>query len=120
MLETHNVLVELAPEPTGELEGIPFALDLVSDPVNREALSLIFAPSGIHHPVIVSGETPPEVVEQLRDAFVAMYQDAQFETDNLAQNRYMTIIRGDIVETQIAELLSAPEEVKELARSFVQ
>jgi tripartite-type tricarboxylate transporter receptor subunit TctC len=120
MLETHNMIAELAPEPTNEMEGPVFALDLAPDEETRAAMRLVFGPSGIHHPVVVSASTPPELVEQLRDAFVAMGQDAQFIEDNEAQNRYMTIMRGDLVEQEIEALLNAPAEVRDLARSFVQ
>lgn len=120
MEETHNIIAELAPEPTGEMEGPVFALDLAPTPEARAAMHLVFGPGAIHHPVIAAPSTPPEMVEALRDAFVAMHEDPQYQAENLAQNRFMTITRGDVVEAKIAELLEAPEEVKALARSYLQ
>lgn len=120
MQETHNILAELSTEPRNEMEGPVFALDLAPNDEARAALSLVFGPGAIHHPVIVSNTTPPEIVELLRDAFVAMNEDPKFIEDNLAQNRYMSITRGDLVEEQIDALLSAPAEVQELARSYVE
>ncbi len=100
---------DLAP---GMDSTIPFALDLVSDDVQRSVLSLLGAANDFGRPFIVSKDVPPDRVEVLRTAFLDTLKSAAFLADADKQN--LSIIgpmRGDDAEKALQEIYGASTEV---------
>ncbi|WP_400084283.1 tripartite tricarboxylate transporter substrate-binding protein [Yoonia sp. R78084] len=119
-LERLNVIAEIALEPKGEMDGIDFALDFAPDAETRAALELVFASGSVHHPVIAGPNTTEEAVDALRAAFSALATDPDFVAANEDRRAFINITDGATVEAIIDGFLSAPDDVKELARTLVQ
>lgn len=119
-LSRYRVLAELAPRPRGTIPGVPFLLDRVGDPETRAALALVFGSGAIHHPFLVAPGTPPETVERLRAAFLAMAADPAFRADAEARGLLIDVTGGAEVEATIRGFLAEPEAVRARARALVE
>jgi ABC-type phosphate/phosphonate transport system substrate-binding protein len=119
-LERFTVIGEISAEPMHEIDGVEFILDRATDPATRDALKLVFSSNIIHYPVIVPPDTPTDVVEKLRSAFIAMSTDPAFLADVEARDVYFHLTSGGDVEARIDSFLAMPDDVKALARSFAQ
>jgi tripartite-type tricarboxylate transporter receptor subunit TctC len=114
------IVAELAVSPRNEVEGVDFALDLVTDPDLRAALALVFASSSIHHPYVMAPQTPPEHVATMRAAFAAMVASPEFAAVNAARDvPFAPTVGADLV-ARIEAVLDQPDHIRELARTLVE
>ncbi|KEO50801.1 Bug family tripartite tricarboxylate transporter substrate binding protein [Thioclava pacifica] len=119
-LDRYRILAELGTASRGSIQGEPFLLDLVKNPDDRAALSIVFAPTRMHHPYIVAGATPDAEVATLRAAFDALATDPEFLADAKKRGIVSTITDGATVEAYIAELLGSDPKILQRARELVE
>jgi tripartite-type tricarboxylate transporter receptor subunit TctC len=115
-----TVIAEMAVESQREIVGVTFALDLAPDQETRDALSLIFMSTSIHHPFIAPPATTPEAVATLRAAFRAMFDDPDFRELNARRLVPLSLRPGEEVEARIRAALAQPDHVQALARALVE
>lgn len=120
LLDRVNVIAELSPVRKGTFEGATFALDALEDPARRAALELVFSSAMIHHPIIVPGGTPEDVLAALRAAVEATAADPAFLAEAERRGIEVTVTPGAEVEARIAGFAATDPAVQEMARQFVQ
>jgi hypothetical protein len=115
-----NVIAELAPYPRGEIEGVDFALDFVTDPDLRTALSVIFSSNSLRYPIIMAPATPPDAVATMRSAFADMVASPEFAALNATRTIPYDPIVGTALLSRIEILLDQPDHIRSLIRSLVE
>ena len=73
-----NVIVQMGLTKLAELPDVPSALDLVSDPQNKQVMELILMRQEAGRPFAAPPDTPPDRVAALRQAFDATLADPAF------------------------------------------
>ena len=120
MLERYRILGEIGTESKGPVTDEPFVLDMVSDPAERAALELVFSSTRMHHPYIVSKETPEETVMALRKAFAETAADPAFLADAETRGVVVDLTDGGEVEALIEGFRNADPAILQRAREMVQ
>ncbi len=97
----------------GEAEGIPSAIDYATTDRAKSIVNLINANSNLGRLTAAPPGTPPEVLEELRDAYMAVMEDPEFlaEADKLGLP--IEPARGDEVASLVqGALQQSPETVE--------
>ena len=93
LIENHkvNVLMQLGLRGGSDpaLKGVPLAIDLVSNPADRNILEIIFARQAMAYPFAAPPDMPADRLKALRDGFAATMRDEQFI--NEARTAGMTV-----------------------------
>lgn len=107
------VLGQVTREKLPDLPGVEQAVDLAR---TEEAKALIqsgvILPSLITRPYTVHPETPPDRVQALSTAFMAVFKDPEFLDEAQKAGLDVAPIPGSEVERLINELFAMPEAVK--------
>ena len=118
-----HILLQGALTRNPELPNVPFALDYVKGDLDRLVFRLYFSQKEAARPVVAPPGIPPERLQALREAFMAMARDPQLadaEKSQLQVNpspgttvqRITAIIAstaGDVVKRQV-DILSDPAQ----------
>jgi tripartite-type tricarboxylate transporter receptor subunit TctC len=75
-----NILLQAGDKNPG-LEHVPRMVDLARDDESRKVLEIFASPSVVGRAFVTTPDTPPERVEALRAAFLAMLKDETFLAD---------------------------------------
>jgi tripartite-type tricarboxylate transporter receptor subunit TctC len=106
-----DVFVQFGHEPQATAEGIPSALDLVSDPRNRQVVRLILANLAMSRPFVTPPKVPPDRLKALRDAFDATARDPDFLAAARKAGRQISVYRGDQIDALLEESYALPKSV---------
>lgn len=115
-----NVLLQLALEkhPT-MFKTVPLALDLASDPVNRQALELVMSRQGMAYPIATPPGVPADRVAALRQAFMQTMKDPEFKADLEKAGFELDPVSGEQIAAIIKRVYAAPKEAIDRARAAV-
>ena len=64
-----------------DLPDVPLAMDFIRDETDREAAKLYFGLKQVARPVLAGPGVPPDRLEAVRGAFIALKDDAEFKAD---------------------------------------
>src|ERR1700730_14233357 len=81
-----NVLIQLATEPSTELPGVPFILDLAATERQRQIVNLALSRQAMGRPQVAPPATPADRKEALRRAFDATMADPDFVAEATARS----------------------------------
>jgi len=76
-----RILLQYGRAPNPELKGVPFALDLISNPQDREVMELAAAPLAVGRPLVAPPGVPIDRVNLLRASLSATFDDPQYIAD---------------------------------------
>jgi tripartite-type tricarboxylate transporter receptor subunit TctC len=79
--KTVRPIVQYGPAARPELDGVPFAPDLVGDADDRVLLQAAFAPLAIGRPLVMPPAVAAERVEAMRNALAETFADPEFLAD---------------------------------------
>jgi tripartite-type tricarboxylate transporter receptor subunit TctC len=97
--------------------SVPYAGDVISDPLKNKAFALLIAPEEIGRPFITSKEVPVERQAALRAAFDAMLKDPEFIEDAQRQQIPLLSMSAKQVQDRLQEIYAvSPDVVKEARR----
>jgi tripartite-type tricarboxylate transporter receptor subunit TctC len=115
-----NVILQMAFDKLPELADVPSALDLVSDPVNKQILELILIRQEMGRPLVAPPGVPAERVAALRAAFSATMKDPDFLAE--AQRFQMEIdpLTGEQIAALLAKAYGTPREIVAQAAALVE
>lgn len=101
-----------------DLPDVPLLIDRVTDPLDREALKLVFADQETGHPIVAPPGTDPAMVAKLQQAFEGIMKDPAFLAD--AETAKLTIapISGARLEEIVRAAYAQPKQVIDRARSL--
>jgi tripartite-type tricarboxylate transporter receptor subunit TctC len=107
-----NFLVQAALQKNPQLPDVPLALDLISDPVKKQILSIHFAPQAMGRPFAA----PPGIPADRREALIKAFDETLKDPDLLAEaaKEKMEItapMTGHEIDGLLAKLYAIPPEV---------
>jgi len=111
-------LIQYGPHPHPELAGVPFALDLLKDPVRHEMMAVASAPLVMGRSIAAPPGVPIDRVMALRTALAETFRDA----DYLAECGTLRLecdgpVTAQIVTDEVARAYKASSDVvRELRR----
>jgi tripartite-type tricarboxylate transporter receptor subunit TctC len=76
-----NLILQNALSPAPDLPNVPLAIDFIKDDTDRRAAELYFGLKHIARPILAGPGVPADRVEALRDALMALKDDAEFKAD---------------------------------------
>ncbi len=115
-----NLLVQMALEPHPTLlKNVPLALNLATDPIDRQALELVLSRQSMAYPVLAPPGVPADRVAVLRAAFMATMKDAEFIADLERAGFEVSPMPGEEIATLIKRVYAAPAEAISRARAAV-
>lgn len=108
-----NVLVQVGFSKEPELPDVPLLMELADNAADNAVLRLLSAPTAIGHPLFTSPGVPIERVHALRAAFDATMKDPAFLDEAKRIKLDVQPTSGQRLQDIVAEILSAPQPVKE-------
>lgn len=115
-----NIILQLALEPHPTLlKGVPVAIDLATDPIDRQALELVLSRQSKAYPVVAPPGVPADRVATLRSAFMAMTRDAEYVAELTKAGFENSPMSGEAVAALIKRVYAAPPEAVARARAAV-
>jgi tripartite-type tricarboxylate transporter receptor subunit TctC len=99
-----------------DLPDVPLALDFVKDDTDRKVAELYFGLKQIARPIMAGPGVPPDRLEALRKAFIALKDDAEFSSDAEKSGIEADPTPAQEIDTFVKLATSAsPEVVRRLA-----
>ncbi|NKB27312.1 MAG: hypothetical protein GKR99_07035 [Rhodobacteraceae bacterium] len=96
----------------GEAEGIPSAIDYATSDKAKSIVNLINANSNLGRLTAAPPDTPLEILEELRDAYMAVMEDPEFLAEAEKLGLPIEAARGDEVATLVqGAMQQSPETV---------
>lgn len=114
-LEAGDVLMigQATPQKIAELPGLEHVLDLVKTEEDKQLFRVgVILPSQITRPYSVHPDTPPDRLQALRQAFMAVFKDPEFIEEAEKARLDVNPISGEEVEKIVRDLFEVPESVK--------
>jgi tripartite-type tricarboxylate transporter receptor subunit TctC len=107
-------------KPHPELAGVPFALDLIKDPIKSEIMTVAQAPLGLGRPLLAPPEVPADRVAILRKALADTFKDAAYtdECEKLRLESDAPASGEDIAENLARAYKASPEAVRQLQEIY--
>jgi tripartite-type tricarboxylate transporter receptor subunit TctC len=115
-----NILVQMSLEKLAELPDVPGALDLVTDPENRQVLELILIRQEAGRPFAAPPGVPSERVAALRQAFTATLDDPEFRAEAERAQLEIEPLSADEIDRFLARAYSAPKPIVQKAAALVE
>jgi tripartite-type tricarboxylate transporter receptor subunit TctC len=115
-----NVIVQMGLTKLPDLPDVPSALDLVSDPDNKQVMELILMRQEAGRPFAAPPGTPADRVAALRQAFAATLADPAFIA--AAQKLQLEIdpLTGEAIEKLLAKAYAASKPIVQRAAALVE
>jgi len=115
-----NVILQMAFDKLPELADVPSALDLVSDPTDRQILELILIRQEMGRPYVAPPGVPADRVAALRAAFDATMKDPEFLTEAQRLQLEIDPLTGAQIAALLAKAYGTPGEVVKRAAALVE
>jgi tripartite-type tricarboxylate transporter receptor subunit TctC len=107
------VLGQATRQKLPDLPDVELASDLAKTPEDKELiLDGLTLPSTIARPYAVHPDTPGDRVQALRQAFMAVFKDAEFLDEAQKAGLDVAPLSGEEVDRIVSQLFAAPEPVK--------
>jgi tripartite-type tricarboxylate transporter receptor subunit TctC len=114
-----NVIVQMGLTKLRDLPEVPSALDLVTDPENRQIMELILIRQEAGRPFAAPPHTPADRVAALRRGFAATLADPDFAAEAEKTQLEIEPMSGEEIDSLLAKAYAAPKAVVERAAELV-
>jgi tripartite-type tricarboxylate transporter receptor subunit TctC len=115
-----NILVQGALEKSPDLPNVPLAVDLVTNPIDRQILQLMLSDTRIASPLIAPGGMPNQRVHELRTGFDRMMTDPDFTNDAEKLGIEVDPTPGEKLQTAVNEMFTLPVDVLSRAKELLK
>jgi hypothetical protein len=115
-----NVIVQMGLDKLPDLPDVPSALDLVSDPVKKEVLTLILIRQEPGRPVAAPPGVPAERVAALRHAFDLTMKDPEFVADAEKLQLEIEPLNAAEIERLLAQAYATPKSIVQQAAELLE
>jgi hypothetical protein len=115
-----NVLVQLGLTKLRELPNVPSALDLVSDPENKQVMALILLRQEAGRPFAAPPGTPADRVAALRQAFQETLRDPDFVAEAEKMQLEIDPMSGQAITRMLKKAYAAPQRIVQRAGALVE
>jgi tripartite-type tricarboxylate transporter receptor subunit TctC len=107
-----KILVQYALEPHPELKDVPFALDIIKNPEDRQLMEVASAPLSLGRPMVAPPGVADDRVAALRTAMMATFTDPAFKADcETARLECDAPVSGDETQAIINRMYGSPAPV---------
>jgi len=108
-----HFLFQYGAKPHPELQGVPFAIDLLDNEDDRILLAAASAPLGLGRPFAAPPDIPADRLAALRDAMMATFKSPDFQADCEKQRLECSDMRtGQELERDIRRTYGSPGEIR--------
>jgi len=114
-----NLLLQVGLDKAGELPDVPLLLDLLTRVEDRQMIAFLVTPNAIARHFAAPPGVPLGRTTQLRRAFDATMQDAEFLADARRMQADVAPTRGEDVEALVASTYDTPRPVIERVKKFL-
>ena len=114
-----NILLQIGLTKFPDLPNVPSALDLISNPDNREILQLILIRQEMGRPFAAPPGVPAERIALLRQAFDATLKDPEFLADAKRLQMEVDPLKGEEIERLLKGAYSVPAPIVSRAAALV-
>jgi len=115
-----NVIVQMGLTKLADLPDVPSALDLVTDPENKDVLTLILIRQEAGRPFAAPPGVPGERIAALRQAFEATLIDPEFRADAERAQLEIEPLTASEIEQFLARAYGAPPAIVRKAAALVE
>jgi tripartite-type tricarboxylate transporter receptor subunit TctC len=115
-----NVIVQMGLTKLHDLPDVPSALDLVSDPQNKQVMELILLRQEAGRPFAAPPGVPADRVEALRQAFAETLKDPAFIAEAEKTELEIDPLTGQEIEKMLATAYAAPKTIVQRAAALVE
>lgn len=114
-------LLQYGAHPRPELAGVPFALELIKDPIKREMMAIASAPLAMGRPIAAPPGVAANRVAALRTALAETFEDPDYLADCAAARLECDEpVSAQAVTDGLAHAYAAPSAVVEELRRIYQ
>lgn len=106
-----NVFVQFGHDPDADARGVPSALDLVTDPQDRQVVGLILANLAMSRPFVAPPGLPVDRAGALRKAFLATAADPAFLAAAKRSARDISVFTAEEIDGLLKESYALPAEI---------
>jgi tripartite-type tricarboxylate transporter receptor subunit TctC len=106
-----NVLIQLATQPSPELPGVPFVLDLTTTERQHQIVNLVLSRQAMGRPLVAPPGTPDDRKEALRRAFDATMADPDFVAEATARSLEVNPVKGADLDKLLDQLYATPSTI---------
>ena len=115
-----KILLQFGLKPHPDLKDVPFALDLVQNPIDKKMLEFIFTKYEILRLYFTPAGVPADRVAALRAAFDATMKDPAFLEDARKSRLDVSPISGTELQAIIEDLVATPPAIIAQAKAAVE
>jgi len=115
-----NVIVQMGLDKLPDLPDVPSALDLVSDPVKKQVLTLILVRQEPGRPVAAPPGVPAERVAALRRAFDLTMKDPEFVAEAEKLQLEIEPLNATEIEHLLATAYATPRPIVQQAAELLE
>ena len=115
-----NVIVQMGLDRLSDLPDVPSALDLVTDPVKKQVLTLILIRQEPGRPVAAPPGVPAERVAALRRAFDLTMKDPEFVAEAEKLQMEIEPLNSRQIEALLATAYATPKDVVRQAGELLE
>jgi tripartite-type tricarboxylate transporter receptor subunit TctC len=115
-----NVIIQLGLDKLPDLPNVPAALDLVSDPVNKQVLTLILIRQEPGRPVAAPPGVPADRLAALRRAFDATMADREFVAEAAKLQMEIEPLTAAEIEKLLATAYATPKPIVQRAAELLE
>ena len=106
-----NLLFHTGMAPLADAPGVPSIRDLVTDPVDRRALTFLLAREVMGRPYLAPPGVPADRTAALRAGFAATLRDPAFLQDAKRTRLDVALVTGEEIDALLKDSAAAPADV---------
>ena len=114
------VLVQLGLKKHPDIPDVPFIMDLVKTPEDRQIVELFVGPNEMGRPFYAPPGIPPQRLTELRAAFDATMTDKAMLQDAAKANMAIAAMTGQEVNDLMLRMYQTPDPVRQRALALIQ
>jgi tripartite-type tricarboxylate transporter receptor subunit TctC len=114
-----NLLMQTGGERLKDLPDVPVPMDFAKSEEDRRILEYFVAPRSLAYPVVLPPEVPQSRMKILRDAFMAMGRDPEFNADIRQAGIDADLAPGEAVEALVQRMTSLSPQMADRIRALV-
>lgn len=113
-------LLNFSPAKTPDMPDLPYARDLIKDPVKQKVFDILIAAGELGRPYVMSRSVPAERVAIIRQAFDDTMRDPQFLAEAKKQDLPVYPVQGTAAQKMVEDIYAAPADIVAMAKTATE